>query len=96
MVVECAVAFCCKFTHFDSHDGFFKVVENALALQEAGCFSIVLECLPPLVSAAVTSALHIPTIGIGAGPNCSGQVLKFTYSGFFKLIMAVDTLHLII
>ena len=51
-----------------------KVVEHALALEEAGCFSIVLECLPPLVSAAVTSALSIPTIGIGAGPSCSGQV----------------------
>ena len=45
-----------------------------MALQEAGCFSVVLECVPPPVSAAATSALHIPTIGIGAGPFCSGQV----------------------
>lgn len=54
-----------------------KVVETALALQEAGCFSIVLECVPPPVAAAATSALQIPTIGIGAGPNCSGQVLVY-------------------
>jgi len=45
-----------------------------LALQEAGCFSVVLECVPPPVAAAATAALRIPTIGIGAGPFCSGQV----------------------
>ncbi|KAG6725497.1 hypothetical protein I3842_02G034800 [Carya illinoinensis] len=54
-----------------------KVVETALALQEAGCFSVVLECVPPPVAAAATSALRIPTIGIGAGPFCSGQVLVY-------------------
>ncbi|CAN6566195.1 unnamed protein product [Malus baccata var. baccata] len=54
-----------------------KVVETALALQEAGCFSVVLECVPPPVAAAATSALQIPTIGIGAGPFCSGQVLVY-------------------
>ncbi|XP_019101733.1 PREDICTED: 3-methyl-2-oxobutanoate hydroxymethyltransferase 2, mitochondrial isoform X2 [Camelina sativa] len=53
------------------------VVETAMALQEAGCFSVVLECVPPPVAAAATSALHIPTIGIGAGPFCSGQVLVY-------------------
>lgn len=51
-----------------------QVVETALALQDAGCFSVVLECVPAPVAAAATSALHIPTIGIGAGPFCSGQV----------------------
>lgn len=45
-----------------------------MALQEAGCFAVVLECVPPPVAAAATSALQIPTIGIGAGPFCSGQV----------------------
>lgn len=45
-----------------------------MALQEAGCFAVVLECVPPPVAAAATSALRIPTIGIGAGPFCSGQV----------------------
>ncbi|KAJ3694576.1 hypothetical protein LUZ60_010056 [Juncus effusus] len=54
-----------------------KVVETALALQEAGCFSVVLECVPAPVAAAATSALQIPTIGIGAGPFCSGQVLVY-------------------
>ncbi|KAK6920064.1 Ketopantoate hydroxymethyltransferase [Dillenia turbinata] len=54
-----------------------KVVQTALALQEAGCFSVVLECVPALVAAATTSALQIPTIGIGAGPFCSGQVLVY-------------------
>lgn len=54
-----------------------KVVRAALALQEAGCFGIVLECLPPPVAAAVTAALDVPTIGIGAGSGCSGQVLVF-------------------
>ncbi|KAM3732629.1 hypothetical protein ACB098_11G073100 [Castanea mollissima] len=54
-----------------------KVVETAMALQEAGCFSVVLECVPPPVAAATTSALRIPTIGIGAGPFCSGQVLVY-------------------
>lgn len=57
--------------------GAITVLENALALQESGCFSIVLECLPSPVAAAITSALRIPTIGIGAGPNCSGQVLVY-------------------
>jgi len=51
-----------------------KVVEMALALQEAGCFSVVIECVPAPVAAAATAALQIPTIGIGADPFCSGQV----------------------
>jgi len=49
--------------------------ENALLLQDAGVFSIVLECVPSLVAKDVTEALDIPTIGIGAGPHCDGQVL---------------------
>ncbi|CAI5523166.1 unnamed protein product [Closterium sp. Naga37s-1] len=51
-----------------------KVVQHAQALQEAGCFAVVLECMPAVVAAAVTAAVDIPTIGIGAGPLCSGQV----------------------
>ena len=44
------------------------------ALQDAGCFAVVLECLPPVVAQALTKELTIPTVGIGAGPHCSGQV----------------------
>ncbi|KAL8495098.1 hypothetical protein ACS0TY_019312 [Phlomoides rotata] len=58
-------------------DSAVKVVETSMALQEAGCFAVVLECVPPPVAAAATSALKIPTIGIGAGPFCSGQVLVY-------------------
>ena len=43
------------------------------ALEAAGCFGMVLECVPPLIAAAATRELNIPTIGIGAGPHCSGQ-----------------------
>lgn len=56
-------------------------METSLALQEAGCFAVVLECVPAPVAAAATSALKIPTIGIGAGPFCSGQVsMSFLHS----------------
>ncbi|XP_042055704.1 3-methyl-2-oxobutanoate hydroxymethyltransferase 1, mitochondrial-like [Salvia splendens] len=58
-------------------DSAVRVVETSMALQEAGCFAVVLECVPPPVAAAATSALQIPTIGIGAGPFCSGQVLVY-------------------
>jgi 3-methyl-2-oxobutanoate hydroxymethyltransferase len=52
-----------------------RLYEDALALQAAGCFSIVLEAVPSPVAARITEALDIPTIGIGAGPDCDGQVL---------------------
>lgn len=55
--------------------GAAKLLEDALALQEAGCFSIVMEMVPAPVAAEVTQALRIPTIGIGAGPDCDAQVL---------------------
>ncbi|XP_051143919.1 3-methyl-2-oxobutanoate hydroxymethyltransferase 1, mitochondrial-like [Andrographis paniculata] len=58
-------------------DSAVKVVETSMALQEAGCFAVVLECVPAPVAAAATTALKIPTIGIGAGPFCSGQVLVY-------------------
>jgi len=54
-----------------------KLVEQALELEKAGCFGIVLECVPGPVAAAVTRAIRVPTIGIGAGPACSGQVLVY-------------------
>jgi 3-methyl-2-oxobutanoate hydroxymethyltransferase len=51
------------------------LLEDALALEEAGCFSIVLESLPSRLAALISEKLEIPTIGIGAGPDCDGQVL---------------------
>jgi 3-methyl-2-oxobutanoate hydroxymethyltransferase len=52
-----------------------QLYEDALALEAAGCFAIVLEAVPAPVAAAVTEALGVPTIGIGAGAGCDGQVL---------------------
>ncbi len=52
-----------------------KLIEDALALQDAGCFAIVLEKIPAKLAKAVTETLTIPTVGIGAGPDCDGQVL---------------------
>ncbi|WP_422507496.1 3-methyl-2-oxobutanoate hydroxymethyltransferase [Stenotrophomonas sp. GZD-301] len=52
-----------------------QLVEDAKAVVEAGAAIMVLECLPTPVAAAVTAAVAVPTIGIGAGPECDGQVL---------------------
>ncbi len=52
-----------------------RLIEDARALEEAGCFAIVLEAIPDRLAAIITRSLHIPTIGIGAGPDCDGQVL---------------------
>jgi 3-methyl-2-oxobutanoate hydroxymethyltransferase len=52
-----------------------QLVKDALAVQEAGAFSVVLELIPQSLSKVITEELAIPTIGIGAGPNCDGQVL---------------------
>lgn len=54
-----------------------KLLSSALALQDAGCFSIVIEAVPEIVAEYITSNLEIPTIGIGAGKYCSGQVLVY-------------------
>jgi 3-methyl-2-oxobutanoate hydroxymethyltransferase len=54
------------------------LLHDALAVQEAGAFSVVLELVPEQLAAAITERLRIPTIGIGAGPGCSGQVQIIT------------------
>ena len=54
-----------------------RLVDEALALEQAGCFSLVLEMVPSELAAIITERLSIPTIGIGAGPHCDGQVLVF-------------------
>jgi 3-methyl-2-oxobutanoate hydroxymethyltransferase len=51
------------------------VLADAQAVQEAGAFSVVLELIPAQLAGAITERLSIPTLGIGAGPDCSGQVL---------------------
>lgn len=52
-----------------------KIVADAMALESAGAFLVVLECIPAELAAEITSQLTIPTIGIGAGPHCDGQIL---------------------
>lgn len=54
-----------------------ELLDDALRLQDAGVFGVVLECVPTNVAAAITETLEIPTIGIGAGGETSGQVLVF-------------------
>ncbi len=53
------------------------LVEDAIAISEAGCFAIVLEGMPDEVAAQITREVRVPTFGIGAGPSCDGQVLVF-------------------
>lgn len=56
-------------------DSAARLREAARALEDAGCFAIVLECIPAVLARTITESLEIPTIGIGAGPACDGQVL---------------------
>jgi 3-methyl-2-oxobutanoate hydroxymethyltransferase len=65
-----------------------KILENALMLQDAGAVAIIVEGVKPDVAKMVTERLEIPTIGIGAGPDCDGQVLVWSdMLGFFEEFM---------
>ncbi len=55
-----------------------RILEDAIRLEEAGAFAIVLEKIPYQLAERVTNAVSIPTIGIGAGPHCDGQILVYT------------------
>ena len=68
-----------------SIDNAKKMVEDALALEEAGAFAVILEAVPQQLAAVITEKLTIPTVGIGGGPSCDGQVLVFhDLLGLFK------------
>ena len=54
-----------------------RLIDEAVALERAGCFAVVLECVPAELAAIITEQITVPTIGIGAGPSCDGQVLVF-------------------
>jgi len=59
------------------HEAALALVDDAKALEHAGCFSLVVEGVPEEVGSMITDAIDIPTVGIGAGPGCDGQVLVF-------------------
>ncbi len=76
-----------------------QLLEDALALEEAGCFAIVLESIPARLAELISKRLHIPVIGIGAGPGCDGQVLvTYDMLGLFdrftpKFVKKYTNLH---
>ena len=63
------------YTHGKSDESAGRLIHEARALEAAGAFAIVLECIVPEIADAITSELTIPTIGIGSGTGCAGQVL---------------------
>jgi 3-methyl-2-oxobutanoate hydroxymethyltransferase len=70
---------------FDSAKG---IIEDAIALEQAGVFAVVLEAVPYKLAALITKKLSVPTIGIGAGPNCDGQVqvINDTFGSYTEFV----------
>lgn len=64
-----------------------KLIEDAQAVQEAGAFAVVLECIPAKLASIITKKLTIPTIGIGAGAGCDGQI--FGLSGYVRYVFGL-------
>ncbi len=61
------------------------LIEQAVSLEKLGCFAVVLECVPDKIAELITQKIKIPAIGIGAGPNCDGQVLvTYDLLGLFE------------
>lgn len=60
-----------------NEDSAKRLIEDAISIEEAGAFALVLECVPKKVAALITKAISIPTIGIGAGNECDGQILVY-------------------
>ena len=61
-----------------------QLLDDARAVEDAGAFAVVLECVPGELGRAITAAVSVPTIGIGAGPGCDGQILVVhDYMGLF-------------
>ena len=66
-----------------------KIIEDAVMLEQAGAFSIVLECIPEELAKIITQKISIPTIGIGAGKYCDGQVLVYQDKTYKILCLSI-------
>ena len=64
------------------------IIEDARALEEAGAFAVVLEAVPYKLAALITNIISVPTIGIGAGPDCDGQVqvINDTFGSYTEFV----------